>query len=85
MHTLANIEDITPDEMLHYLLYQTRRTNPMVHNVLKQCIRALYACRTSGLASVNTDSQWIKREARFAHATQGWSAVNHNTTVTFGE
>ena len=45
MHTLANIEDITPDEMLHYLLYQTRRTNPMVHNVLKQCIRTLYACR----------------------------------------
>ena len=40
--------------------------------------------RKSGTASVNTESQWSK-EACFAHATQVWLAVNHNTSVTSGE
>ena len=33
----------------------------------------------SGTASANRDSQWSKQEACFAHATQVWLAVNHNT------
>ena len=41
--------------------------------------------RKSGTASVNTDSQWSKQKACFAHATQVWLAVNHNTSVLFGE
>ena len=32
---------------------------------------------------MNTDSQWSKQEACFAHATLVWLAVNHNTSVTF--
>ena len=36
-------------------------------------------------ASVNMDSQWSEQEACFAHATRGWLAVNHNTSVTSGE
>ena len=39
----------------------------------------------SQAASVNRDSQWSKQEAFFAHATQVWLAVNHNTNVTSGE
>ena len=39
----------------------------------------------SGTASVNTDSQWNKQEARFAHATQVWLAVNQSISVTSGE
>ena len=35
--------------------------------------------------SVKTDSQWSKQEACFAHVTQVWLAVNHNTSVTSGE
>ena len=31
------------------------------------------------------NSQWSKQEACFAHATQVWLAVNHNTSVTSGE
>ena len=41
-----------------------------------------------GTASVNTDSQWSKQEACFARATQMWlavDAVNHNTSITFGD
>ena len=34
---------------------------------------------------MNTDSQWSKQEACFAHATQVWLTVNHNTSVTFGD
>ena len=34
---------------------------------------------------MNTDSQWSKQEACFAHATQVWLAVNHNTSATSGE
>ena len=30
---------------------------------------------------MNTDSQWSKQEARFAHVTQVWLDVNHNTSV----
>ena len=49
----------------------------------------LQLCRNvkgkSGTASVNTDSQWSKQEACFAHATRVWLAVNHNTSVTSGE
>ena len=30
---------------------------------------------------MNTDSQWSKQEACFAHATQVWLAVNHNTSA----
>ena len=41
--------------------------------------------RKSETASVNTDSQWSKREACFALATQIWLTVNHNTSVTSGE
>ena len=41
--------------------------------------------RKSGTASLNTDSQWSKQEACFAHATRVWLAVNHNTSVTSGE
>ena len=36
-------------------------------------------------SSLNTDSQWSKQEACFAHATQVWLAVNHNTSITSGE
>ena len=28
---------------------------------------------------MNTDSQWSKQEACFAHATQVWLTVNYNT------
>ena len=28
---------------------------------------------------MNTDSHWSKQEVCFAHATQVWLAVNHNT------
>ena len=31
---------------------------------------------------MNTDSQWSKQEACFAHAILVWLAVNHNTSVT---
>ena len=34
---------------------------------------------------MDTDSQWSKQEACFARAIQVWLAVNHNTSVTFGE
>ena len=34
---------------------------------------------------MDTDSQWSKQEACFAHATHVWLAVNHNTSVTSGE
>ena len=34
---------------------------------------------------MNTDSQWSKQEACFAHATQLWLAVNHNISVTSGD
>ena len=36
------------------------------------------AKRKSGTASVYTDSQWSKQEARFARATHVWLAVNYN-------
>ena len=29
--------------------------------------------------------QWSKQEACFAHATQVWLAVNHNTIIASGE
>ena len=46
----------------------------------------LFECRTkSGIASVNTNSQWSKHEACFARAIQVWLAVIHNTNVTSGE
>ena len=35
----------------------------------------------SGTASVKTHSQWSKQEACFAHVTQVWLPVNHNTNV----
>ena len=41
--------------------------------------------QNSGIASVNTDSQWSKQEACFARATRVWLAVNHNTSVSFGK
>ena len=31
---------------------------------------------------MNTDSQWSKHEACFAHATQVWLTVNHTISVT---
>ena len=31
---------------------------------------------------MNKDSQWSKKEACFAPATQLWLSVNHNTSVT---
>ena len=34
---------------------------------------------------MNRDSHWSKQEACFARATQVWLAVNHKTSVTFGE
>ena len=37
-----------------------------------------------GTASVNTDGQWSKQEACFAHATQVCLGVNHYTSVTSG-
>ena len=30
---------------------------------------------------MNSDSQWSKQEACFAHATQVWLSVNHNTSA----
>ena len=33
---------------------------------------------------MNTDSQWSKRKACFAHVTQVLLAGNHNTSVTSG-
>ena len=33
---------------------------------------------------MNTDSQWSKQEACFAHANQVWLAVNHKIPVTSG-
>ena len=39
----------------------------------------------SGTASLNTDSQWNKKEACFACATQVWLAVNHNTSIATGK
>ena len=34
---------------------------------------------------MSTDSKWSKQEACFAHVTQSWLAVNHNTSITSGE
>ena len=34
---------------------------------------------------MNTDNQWSKQEACFAHATQVWLSVNHNISVTSGK
>ena len=34
---------------------------------------------------MNTDNKWSKQEACFAHTTQVWLAVNHNTSVTSGD
>ena len=34
---------------------------------------------------MNTDSQWSKQEACFAHVAQVWLAVNQNTSVTSGK
>ena len=31
------------------------------------------------------DPQWSKPEACFAHATQMWLTINHNTSITSGE
>ena len=39
----------------------------------------------SGKSHLNTDIKWSKQEACFAHATQVWLAVNHNTSITSGE
>ena len=39
----------------------------------------------SGTASLNTDSQWSKQWTCFARATHVWLAVNHNTSITYGE
>ena len=42
-------------------------------------------CKCSYKDSVNTDSQWSKQEAGFAHASLVRLSVNHNTSVTSGE
>ena len=39
----------------------------------------------SETASMNTYSQWSKKEACFARATWVWLVVNHKTSVTSGE
>ena len=33
---------------------------------------------------MDRDSQWSKQKAFFARAKRVWLAVNHNTSVTFG-
>ena len=43
-------------------------------------INGLLECKTEKLKS-----QWSKQEACFAHVTQVWLSVNHNTSVTLPE
>ena len=74
-----------------YLKYKEHFFNLEIKTVLNLKIESyLGFCRSVKqkirTASLNTDSQWSKQKACFAHATQVWLTVNHNNiSVTSGE
>ena len=61
------------------------KQNSYIFDIVVALTILLGVKRKRGTASVNTDSQWCKREACFAGASQVWLGINQNTSATSGE
>ena len=79
-----HLVNLTCDPLTYTMGYpkciESRQQEESISNHLCQCVK-----QNSGTASVNTDSQWSKQEACFAHEIQVWLPVTHNTSVTSGQ